>query len=438
MKLSAFLGCLFAVAPALFQSNAEARNLVDIQTDSLIASHKIIGFGSGNQHLDIANDSVRRLIESFYFNQFNHFQDPAAPYFLFMSRDATLAMGVGGAVRMRAYFDWGGAIPASGFAPYLIPMEPDPTEMRHFDATPAGTCLFFRVIGQNKKFGTYQLYIEANFNGYQARDFHLKKAYAIINDWTIGYATSTFADPSALPPTVDAQGPSNKISPTTVLVRWMPRFKKRWVAAVSLENPSNSITVGDSAAKINNWIPDLAAFLEYEWDRSSHIRLSAIVRALSYRNLVQNTNHYRAGWAIQLSGVAHPTDRITTYATFNYGHGYASMGGDLLIGAYDLIPTHTVPGKLYAPASLGFCLGVQYNILPNLFLSTSFSQTRFLPRYWVDPSGYRRGLCGDINIFWHLTPRMQVGAEFDYGKRKNFDGRSRWARRAGLVAQFSF
>lgn len=134
-----------------------------------------------------------------------------------MSKDAQLAMGIGGCVRMRAFYDWGGAIPASGFAPKLIPMTPSPTNMRHFGTTPAGTALFFRVLGRNKTLGDYRLYIQCNFNGYQSRDFHLEKAYATINNFTIGYASSTFSDPAALPPTVDAQGPNNKISPTSVL-----------------------------------------------------------------------------------------------------------------------------------------------------------------------------------------------------------------------------
>lgn len=363
-----------------FPQNPDRKSLVDIQHDSLVASHKIISFGKGSDSISPAKaDSIRSLIEGFYYDQFRHFQDPAAPYFLFLSRDATLAMGIGGAVRMRGYFDWDGAIPASGFAPYLIPMNPDPTKMRKFDTTPAGTCLFFRVIGRNKTIGNYQLYIEANFNGYQARDLHLKKAYAQINDWTIGYANSTFSDPAAQPATVDAQGPSNKITPTNVLVRWMPRFKKNWLAAVSVETPSTSYGTTESTKAIDNWIPDAAAFLQYEWGRTDHVRLSGVVRALSYRDLLTATNHYRAGWGLMLSTVFHPIPQLTLFGTANYGHGYASLGGDLLIGKYDLIANPDRNGELYAPASLGWCAGVQYNILPNLFVSQHLPERNPLP-----------------------------------------------------------
>ena len=435
---SAVAACGMAAAAVL---PAKAQSYVDQQIDSLAQSHKFInidrsGIGADNQAYV---DSIRQKITMFYYDQFRHFSDPAAPYFLFMSKDANLAMGIGGCVRLRGYFDWGGAIPASGFAPYLIPMTPDPTNMRQLGTTPAGSTLFFRVLGRNKTLGDYQLYIEANFNGYQGRDFHLKKAYAMINDFTIGYANSTFGDPAALPPTVDAQGPNNKISPTSTLIRYMPTIKDHWVVAASIETPSNQLAVDNvQTKKVTNWVPDFAVFGQYQWARGQHVRLAGILRTLSYLNMVAEQNHNIAGWGVELSSVAHPAYPLTTYVTLSYGKGYQSLCGDMMIGAYDLTGDPDQPGMMYAPASFGWCVGVQYNFRPNLFMSVSASQNRYLPSKTVSPDEYKYGLCGDVNIFWNLTPRMQVGAEFDLGMRRNFSGEHRWARRIGAMAQFSF
>ena len=83
-------------------------------------------------------DSVRSLIQMFYDDQFRHSQDPEVPYFMFLSKDASLRFsGIGGCVRMRGYFDWDGAQPTSAFAPYLIPIDRDPAKMRHFGTSPA-------------------------------------------------------------------------------------------------------------------------------------------------------------------------------------------------------------------------------------------------------------------------------------------------------------
>lgn len=435
-RLAVYMAMLCAVAVA-----SDARSLAERQTDSLISSHKIVYIDGRPDEASTQAyvDSIRQRISLFYYDQFRHFSDPAAPYFLFMSKDAQLAMGIGGCVRMRAYYDWDGAMPSPAFAPYLIPMSSDMTRMRQFGTTPAGTSLFFRVLGRNKSLGDYQLYIEANFNGYQTRDFHLKKAYAIINDFTVGYAASTFSDPAALPPTVDAQGPNNKISPTAVLVRYMHPFKNRWTVALSAETPATALADdNDKTAACTAWMPDFAAFMQYAWSDAHHVRLSAILRTLSYRDLVNTSNHDVVGWGVQLSSVASPVDCITTYATVNYGNGIGSLGGDLQMGDYDLVPREGHPGHLYAPASFGWCAGVQYNIRPDLFVSLSASQNRYLPDHTPDGSEYKYGIFGDVNVFWNITPRIQLGAEFDMGIRKNFNGDHRQSRRIGAMCQFSF
>lgn len=420
---------------------AESKSMVDAHIDSTLKSNKVIFIDGKPAPEDTQHyvDSVRQVIATFYYDQFRHFQDPGAPYFLFMSKDAQLAMGIGGAVRMRGYYDWGGAITSPAFAPYLIPMQPDPASRRQFATTPAGTCLFFRVIGRNKAIGDYQLYIEANFNGYQARDFHLKKAYAIINDFTIGYASSSFSDPAAVPPTVDAQGPNNKVGNTSVLVRYMPVVKEKWYFAVSAETPSDQLGVdGVNTQKVTNWMPDWAAFVQYEWAKGQHVRLSGVLRTLSYRNLLAEQNHNVMGWGAMLSSVAHPHPRITTYASATIGRGFEGTGGDLQVGNYDLIANPDAPGQMYAPEAFGWNIGVQYNFRPNLFASVQMSQMRLLPSEAISPAEYKYGLYWTANLFWNLTPRMQVGAEFDFGKRQNFSGEHRYARRAGLMCQFSF
>lgn len=426
---------------SLFTATAQTTPLVEIQTDSLIADHKIIYIDGSPASADESRyiDSLRRRISIFYYDQFRHFSDPAAPYFLFMSKDAQLAMGIGGCVRMRSYYDWGGAMPSPGFAPFLIPMHPSPADMRHFATTPAGTALFFRVLGRNKRLGDYQLYIECNFNGYQARDFQLKQAYATINDFTIGYANSTFSDPAAISPTVDAQGPNNKISPTSVLVRYMPTFKDKWTFAISAETPASAIDVtNEYTEKGSDWMPDFALFGQYQWGPTSHVRLAGIIRTLTYRNLLQKRNHNVVGWGVQLSSVAHPHPALTTYATVNYGHGHESLCGDMLIKGGDLIYNPNQEGGMYAPGSLGWSLGLQYNFKPNIFASATVSQSIFMPSKRVEGSTYHSGWFACVNVFWNLTPRIQTAAEFDFGVRRDFSSAHRTAKRIGMLAQFSF
>lgn len=444
MKKSMFLA--LAALCTLPVYAAERKSLVAAHNDSVVATTRIIHLDGDSPRmtrldtplLTTEQDSLRNLIAAFYYDQFRHLQDPETPNFLFLSKNAKLMMGIGGVVRMRGWFDWGGAIPGKGFMPYLIPIPENPTSPRRFGTSPSGTALFFQMSGQSR-IGTYRVYIEANFNGYEGRGFHLKKAYATLGDMTIGYASSTFSDPAAMAPTVDAQGATNKLSKTDVLVRYMPTFHRHWTVAVSLENPSSQIDVSDTnTTPTSDWLPDLSAFFQYQWGDGEHVRLSGIVRNLGYRNLLQERNHNVAGWGVQLSSMAHPLPPVTTYLTFNYGHGYGGLTNDLLAGKYDLVPSPGNPGTLYAPRSFGYCVGVQYNFTHALFASASFSQTHYLPKLPVAPTEYRYGWCADINVFWNIMPRLQVAAEFDLGRRMNQDGTNRYARRLSAICQFSF
>lgn len=160
-------------------------------TRRVLDNTRIISLSGDKKNIS-GNDSVRELILTFYENQFRHSQDPMTPYFMLMSKDATMAMGVGGVIRMRGWYDFNGSIEANGFSPYLIPVPRNPDLTRGLGCTPAGTAIYFSILGRHTPLGNFMGYIEANFNGFQNTDFHLKKAFFTINDFTVGYDTSTF------------------------------------------------------------------------------------------------------------------------------------------------------------------------------------------------------------------------------------------------------
>lgn len=430
-----FICCALMMALASFLNVTTARTVADNKLDSLVKSHKVIFWGDGDNP---SQDSVINLVTAFYIDQYRHFLDPAAPYFLFMSKDANLAMGVGGVVRMRGWMDWDGSPNASAFAPYLIPVTPDPLHEKKFGTTPAGTSIFMRVLGRNKKLGNYQLFIQAQFSGYNSRDFKLKKSYAIINDWTIGLAPSTFSDPAAEPTMVDSNGSNVSMDQSAVLVRWAHTFYSKWKTAVSMENPEMSIDTDANTAARSQYMPNFAASLQYEWGYLQHVQLAGIVRNLPYRDMISQKNYHVVGWGMQLSTIFNPLRQVTVYGVMNYGKAFASYSGDMLMGKYDLVPDPDTPGRLYAPRAFGVMGGVQYHFNPNLFVSATYGHSRYLPSKAVSPDEYKYGDFMCANVFWNLTPRIMFAAEIDFGKRQNFSGAHHWSKRFGAIAQFSF
>lgn len=427
---------LMVISVFSFTIVTNGQHHTEVQLDSLKSSHQITFIGDGDKPHE---DSVMAMLNKFYFDQFRHLQDPRAPYFMFMSKDSKFAMGIGGVVRMRGWYDWGGVIPYNGFIPQAISIPRNDIARKKIATTPAGTALYFRVIGNNHRLGDYQLYIETNFDGYNQVGMKLKKAYATVNDWTIGYANSTFGDPAAFPMLIDAQGPQAEVQTTAVLLRWMHSFNKNWTMAASVETPQSQVGYDNvTTSKVDDWAPNIATFGQYSWGSNQHLRLSGIMRLLPYHDMINESNEHKIGWGVQLSSIIRPTNSITLYATGNIGCGYGSMTGDLIMGNYDLLNNPNSHGDMYAPKSFAWYGAMQYNFRPNLFATATFGQERLLPQYKVSGNTYKYGLYSAFNVFWDITPRFEVAAEVNFGKRANFDGNSNWARRACLMAQFSF
>lgn len=419
---------------------ASAQTMNDDRIESKLNSGKVIAI-DGPRPSQQEIDSMKRVISIFYYDQFRHFDDPDAPYFMFMSRDADLAMGIGGSVRVKGWYEWGGALPINGLSPAFIPIPENPARTRHLGANVSGSELFFRILGKNRHIGNYQVYIQAGFSGYNGEDFKIKKAYGTIRDFTVGLATSTFSDPMAMAPDFDASGLNTKFDETRVLVRYMPTFKDRYTLALSVEYPKQaSIQVEPNKVQATaTWMPDFAMFLQYRWSRTSHVRFAALTRTLGYRDLVSLTNHNVQGWGVQLSSSVEVNRALTLFGTASYGRGMTGITNDLLAGNYDLVgDSEANPGVLYAPRSIGWSVGAQCFLLPNLFLSASASQVRYLPKHRTDPEDYKYGMYAFGGLVYNLTPRITFAGQFTWGLRHNQDGAHKAARRVEAVAMFSF
>lgn len=394
----------------------------------------------GNSKVNADSDSIRRLISQFYINQFRHSQDPQVPYFMFMSKSGNLTLGVGGTVRMRGWFDWNGSIPANGFSPFAIEIPKNPTNMRRLGATPAGTGLFMTLIGNNPVLGSFLGYIEGNFDGYNHVGFKLKKAYVTIRDWTVGYATSTFSDPAAEPPVIDGAGANGKISKTNVLVRYLHTFRNGISVAGSFEFPKSQ-TDADAVntAACSDYVPDIAAFAQYQWNQGlSHVRLSGLLRFMNYRDLLENCNHHVAGWGVQASSVVKIYNPFSLFGIVAYGQGHESYIGDLSGGNFDLVGDSFTPGKMYAPKALSLTAGAKFYFMNNLYASATAAMLRYYPKKGVEGTIYKYGMYGALSMFWDITPRLQVGAEYLAGKKKTFNGEHGNANRIDALFMLSF
>lgn len=412
------------------------KDYMSLRDFSMMRNNHVIG----GDNLSSPQDSIEKMISKFYFDQFRHFQDPRAPYFMFLSKTGKLALGIGGQIKIRGYFDWNGSIPSTGFSPYEIEIPKNPLEQRNLSASGSGSGFFVTLLGNNSIFGDFMAYIQADFSGYNNRGFRLKKAYFSFRDWTLGYTTTTFEDTKAEPATVDGAGPNGINSRKNVLMRYMKTIKKNWVVAGSVEFPSQSITTdGVNTKECNTYLPDLAAFIQYQWNsNASHVRLSGLLRTLTYRDMLLMRNFNITGWGVQASSVINILPQLNFFGIASVGRGHASYTTDLGNGAFDLIPDLDNPGKLYAPMATGYVAGFQYFFTKNIFSNLVFSEQRYYPKTNPKDDQYKYGLYSAVNIFWDITPRVEIGVEYLYGKRKNFNRMSASADRILAMLEVSF
>lgn len=388
----------------------------------------------------VNRDSADMLIRQFYLNQFHHFQDPEAPYFMLMSKDAQLALGVGGRVKLLGWWDWDGSTQNKNFSPYDIPIPKNPEAKKAIGGSPYGTNLFFTVIGSKSPLGSYMGYIEIGFGGYKDAGCKLKKAYLTMGDYTLGYTSSIFSDGDAYAPTIDGAGANGTIGHSSMQFRYTREFSGGWSVAGGVELPSFDIQeIDGQTAKCTAYIPDVGAYLQYGWNEGdSHLRLSGLFKMMAYRDLLTSKNHNKAGWGAQISSIIRASRKLTLYAAGNIGRGIGSYLQDLGNGSYDLVSNPLRPGWMYSPLSISAALGARYYITKKIFASATLSELRYLPSHPVAADEYKYGLYGGVNVMWNIMPRLRVGGEYLVGKRQNIDRNHAYAQRLNVMTQFSF
>lgn len=368
-----------------------------------------------------------------------HFQDPGVPRYLLIDKEGSTVLGIGGYVEGVAMADFRGAIDGYGFTTYDIPVPADNTMRRRYGADMSHTTIFLKLV-RNTRLGILNAYVQTNFTGDDGGyGLKLKQAYVSLGNVTMGLTNSTFSDPSAGIPTIDYQGPSGQVGCKNILLRYRVDFSQGWTFAVSAENPKSTLRALDGREeKTTQSVPDFPAYFQYAWGTGSHVRASALVRNLSYRDLVDGRNRYKTGYGVQLSGVYDINKIVDIYYQGAYGRGIAHYVNDLDGTGYDLIGSASKPGEVIAPRTVSVVAGLQYNITDKLFISGSYSFNRLYDQSQLGGDAYRRANYVVANMFYSPITDLQLGIEYLHGTRKNVNLEHDNANRLEIMAKYSF
>lgn len=424
MKALHSIALIAATAIAPLAQAAESGTNVDIPNRAIV--------------LTGGEDGIREQVYTVLYSTSDeiHFHDPVPPRFLLIDREGRTVFGVGGYVEGVVAYDFDGAIDATGFNVDEISVPRNPAMRNQFQASMTNTNIYM-VLATETKWGVLTAYAQADFSDHNY-GFMLKHAVVKLHNLLGGLTRSTFQDAISSPPTIDYSGPAGSVDICNIQIRYSKDITPNLTFAVAAEMPKTSYTTGQYNESIKQRVPDIPAYVQYKWDGgSSHVRLSGLLRNMSYRNLQKGENKFVTGWAVQLSGAVNVVNRATIFYQGVYGQGYGEYLEDTNGQGFDLISAGT-DGSMKAPHQLGIVAGAKFNLTKKLFVSGAYSLNRVYDQSSLGGDTFRNADYVVANCFYTPVEDLQVGVEYLYGRRVNVDSQSATANRIQAMIRYNF
>lgn len=396
------------------------------------------------QDMVMKNAAVKSAIEDHKNATRDGFQQALTPSAIFADKRNTFSFAIGGDVALRAAYSFDRIVNNIDMVPYNIPMTLTPADDQEIRMDASTSRIFIRGIANTKKLGQVHIFMDMDFRGGAMGSYtpRIRSGYAQMLGFTIGRDVSTFCDLTAAPTTIDFQGPNAYNFRFATMIRYEHSFIDNHLkVGAAAEMPSVSGTYGETLMAIPQRVPDFPVYLQYSWgeNRDSHIRASAVFRDMYLYNNARSSEDDLFGWGVQFSGNIHITKYLELFMNGVYGEGVTRYINDLMGSGLDFTPRPNDPTRVQATPMYGWQAAAQINILPNLFVSGGYSTVSVLKKNGTySDSMYKQGQYIFGNVFWNLTPRFVLAAEYLYGSRKNMDGAKAHSNRINVLAKYSF
>ncbi len=400
--------------------------------------------GCNQQEMVMKNVAVRAAIEDHKNATRDGYQQVQTPSAIFADKRNTFSFAIGGDIALRAAYSFNRTVNNIDMVPYNVPMTLTPADKQELRLDASTSRIFIRGIANTKKLGQVHIFMDLDFRGGLTGSYtpRIRSGYVQMLGLTIGRDVTTFCDLTAAPTTIDFQGPNAYNFRFATMIRYERDFLDNHLkAGVAAEMPGVSGTYGETLSAIPQRVPDFPIYLQYSWgkNRESHIRASAVFRDMYLYNKARSSEDDLFGWGVQFSGNIHITKYLELFMNGIYGEGVTRYINDLMGSGLDFTPRPDDPTRVQATPMYGWQAAAQINILPNLFVSGGYSTVSVVKKNGVySEDMYKQGQYIFGNVFWNLTPRFVLAAEYLYGSRKNMNGEKAHANRINLLAKYSF
>lgn len=370
------------------------------------------------------------------------FQQSGVPNFIISSPSGKAIFGIGGFVNFRTSYDWNNVIGSKDFVTSDIPMTSTSQNKQRLLMDASTTRLFFKAIVQSRLLGPIESYIETDFRG-NGNSLRLREAYIAFKGVTLGQTATTFTDLKAAPNTIDFEGPNAYTYSRNLLIRYTYNAIPHWDFAIAAEMPDVSATTPSTSTHlIPQRVPDIPMYAQYSWDNgNSHLRASGVLRTMNYYDNINMNTETTLGWGTMLSSRIKLHRSIDAFGQIVYGEGIENYIQDITGDGYDLVPNPNYTGELQTLPAMGWMAGVTVNITNKWQMNGAYSQVRMWNKngYFAQaPDTYKLSKYIVANLFYNITPALNVGAEYLYGTRENANNSMANANCAQMMIQLNF
>lgn len=400
-----------------------------------------IGFYSETkaQKINVVSVSKERDTHNFYTMMQDAFplafNDPASPRFIFFDNNKNFIFGVGGYVQVTGVYDFNGVQNYNAFTTSSIALKGHQSGAS-YGLTIGQSRLFFKLVG-NTDVGKLVSYLEMEFEGPQQTPI-LRQAFVQFRGFLVGQTWSTFGDMTAVPTTIDEEGPSSGIEIRQPMVRYTQKFNDHWQAALALEYAQASYTKDDFTESIRQKVPDIPMNVRYSMKNGSHLQAGGILRNISYKDMVKDDDKIKTGWGVMMSGNLKLCKKTSFMFQGVYGKGIANYIQDISGIGYDLVPEAGRNGHLEAPGMWGTFGAFQQNWTSKLSSSLIYSYARLESKGTLAGATYKYAQYAGTNLLWNFTEYGTTGIEYVFGRRNDFNQDYGNASRINAMVQYRF
>jgi len=261
--------------------------------------------------------------------------------------------------------------------------------------------------------------------------FRMRHAYANYRFILVGMTWSNFFDEEVNPTTVDFEGPNSSTLSRTPQVRFST-YKSNNVLSLSLENPTESITVEGGVTVLPERFPDLIAAYRINGD-FGFVKVATLFRELRYE-----TDKARSlpSYGITVMTAIHvaENDKVKFQGVMGTGVARYIQGASGL--NYDAISNGT--NELEELQIWGTNISYQHFWNEHVHSSLTAGALNVKDNDNLEDTKYKSGYYGSVNLFWDVVKNFTFGAEVVAGERININDDRGSALRLQMNATYKF